>query len=163
MAQQFWQNLVDVTIATFYYQYYAVHASRCRFWVSACCLISSSTFAFSWVYSQEHHMLFSILIFISQLISILQPLFPYSKQIHAAQYIFEDITQLRLDIEMKWMTIDTKTSEEELASSLNSFRRQYDQIENRFASAKTFPHKPHLHKKAQNDAKNYLRRYTQHE
>jgi hypothetical protein len=160
MVQQYFDMLVDFCIATYYYQFYSVRAKRRKYAVNAACILSSSAFVVSWYQSSKYHLLWALLIVSCQIISSLQPLFPYEKQYNAACYIYQDVNRLMLDAEFVWLDfmIDTP-ADSDVKQHILDFRNRYSQIEDRFAKPGMFPVNKRLHNEAQKNAEIYLRRY----
>ncbi len=161
MFQSFWDMFYDFKVAQEYYRLYSLHTANMRRFISAVCLLASSAFLVSWVQSSEKQLLWAILIFISQVIVVLQPVFPYSERNQAACYIYEDLTDLLREIEATWRTFSQETEESEFLEYIDEYQARYDAIEKRFAKSDLFPSRPHLHKKAEKEANNYFRRFEQ--
>lgn len=159
MPLKFWYMLVDFKVASYYYQFYSVLAARQKRAVSAICLIASSSCVVTWCSSGKYGLLWATLIVIAQLIAVIQPVFPYEKRYHAACYIYEDVNRLCTEAESRFFSFTTATSDDEISCLIQSFRNAYDQIENRFASADTFPEKHRLHRRAEKNADIYFRRF----
>ena len=159
MYQSFWNKFYDTKLASYYYQFYALRARRGRTIVSALCLLASSVFLYQMTQSASFHMVWVIIVFICQLISIIQPLFPFEKQYHSACYIYQDVNQLCDSIEAYWRTVSDSTTDDELNQEIISISDQYDRIESRFATADLFPQRKRLFRRAKENTDQYFRRF----
>ncbi len=160
MYKKYWDMMEDFKIAEYYYQFYSISAKRRKKVVSFICTIASAAFIYSWYSGGKAPLLWAILIFAAQVVSVLQPLFPYEAQYHAACYICQDITLLLVDVEADWNMFTEETPDSEYIERIKKYQKTYIDIENRFASSGTFPACKCIHNKAQASAKTYLKRYT---
>ena len=156
MWEEFWKTYYELKADSCYFHLYAIRTKRIKIFVSAICLLSSSSFLLSWYYSDSNSLLWSILLFASQLIAVLQPLFPYDLQNRAACYIFEDLEELLLEVEQTRRRFLSGVSDEELSECISRFEGRYNTIVMRFAKPDTFPQKSRLMKKAEKEANLYF-------
>ncbi|MBQ7524741.1 MAG: hypothetical protein IJT08_03995 [Alphaproteobacteria bacterium] len=161
MYQSFWNTFYDLKLASYYFQFYALKARRLKATVSAICILASSAFLLQMAQSSSFQPVWVVVVFVCQLVSVLQPIFPYEKQYHAACYIYEDVNQLCAEIEAYWRTISIDTSDEDLNKQIVWFSGKYDTIEDRFATADMFPQRKKIYEKAKKNTDIYFRRFTE--
>lgn len=159
MYQSFWNKFYDFKLASYYYQLYALHARRGRSIVSALCMLASSALLAQMTQSASFRLGWVVIVFLCQLVSVLQPIFPFEKQYYAACNIYQDVNQLCDKMEAYWRTVSDNTTDKELNQEIISFSEQYDKIETRFATADLFPQKKRLFQHARDDADLYFRRF----
>lgn len=159
MIENYWKIFYDLDVAVYYYQYYSIKASRQKRRISCICALASSAFAVSWLKFPTWHFFWAALVFISQLISVLQPFFPYEKQYHAACYIHQDLSQLFSEAEHIWRSIPENIDRHKIEDYTYSLKKKWDEIETRFASSDTFPPDNKLHNRAEESAETYFRRF----
>lgn len=162
LLEQFWEMLVDFKIAEYYYQAYALYASRRKMCLSIVYALSSVGFVVGWFYTGSCHLLWGALIVLAQVLSVLQPFMPYDKQLRAACYIHQDIVPLNNRIGLTWLSINDNTSEKRISNWVQEFQDEHQRIETRFATPNTFPQNRRLHKKAEENTLIYLERYNSH-
>lgn len=102
--------------------------------------------------------MWSVLLFSSQLVAVLQPLFPYDAQNRAACYIFEDLEALLDEIQLQTLSFSPSTTDEDLLRLIKFSRAHYAKILSRFSKPDTFPHNEQLMKAAEEEANLYFRR-----
>lgn len=161
MSQKYWDMFYDFKVATYYYQFYSVRSRRLKAIISVLCTLSSSAFVVSWYQTGKLHLLWATLILISQIISVIQPCFPYEKQYHAACYIHQDVDQLVTKVENTWSLFTQDTDSKEIHSYMQGYQEEYAKIETRFAQADLFPYNMRILKKAEETATTYFRRFYQ--
>ena len=159
MYQSFWDKFYDTKLASYYFQFYAQTAKNWMTGIYGICILASSALLYNMAQSKSFQPIWAAIVFLCQLVSTLQPLFPFDKQYHAACYIYEDVNQLASEMEVYWRTISEETSDEELNSKISFFSEKYDRIEYRFASADLFPQREKLLNRARMNTNKYFRRF----
>lgn len=158
MVDTYWNNLLDFKIAAQYFQLYANQSNRCQVLLSALCMIFSFTGVITWVNSTFPPSISILAVLASQVISVLQPLYPFGNRIYAAQYIYREYDKLALGAEQ---TLNGfyfgNINEKQLISRLKTFQDIANEIESKYGDATLFPPKKRLHKLAQTQASDYLR------
>lgn len=161
MAQKYWDLFVRVKVSEYYYQFYSVNSDRWRTFIQAMCLIASAclSFSISWAVNESLALLWSLFILFAQIISTLQPIFPFEDRVHAAENIQKEFSELALLMEQRWIFFHTETSEQVIRQYFLDYQQIADKIESRYAPQKTFPIKPRLHQRAQKYAEDFFRRF----
>ena len=153
----YWRNFVDIKIAEQYFSLYASH-SKHRIWViDAICMIFSFTGIISLANNYCPKALASLIIIGSQIVSVLQPLYPYSQRLYAAQCIYKEYAALALSAEQ---TVNGylygNIKDDDLLPALERAQLESNNIENKFCSVDLFPKKNRLHKEAEKAVIQYL-------
>lgn len=153
----YWRNFVDIKIAEQYFSLYASH-SKCRIlMIDALCMIFSFTGIISLVNNYCPTVWSSLIILSSQIVSVLQPLYPYSQRLYAAQCIYREYSNLALIAEQ---TVNGylygNIEESDLLPALEHAQSESNDIESRFCSVDLFPKKNRLHKAAEKSVMQYL-------
>lgn len=155
--EAYWRSFVDIKIAEQYFSLYASHSQH-RLWViNAFCMIFSFTGVVSWVNSYCPPVLSALIILTSQVVCVLQPLYPYSQRLYASQCIYKEYTNLAL---LSEQTVNGylygNIKDDNLLTSLEYAQRESNDIENRFCSVNLFPQNSRIHKTAEKSALQYL-------
>lgn len=155
--EAYWRNFVDIKIAEQYFSLYASHSQH-RLWViNALCMIFSFTGVASWESSYCPPVLSALIILSSQVVSVLQPLYPYSQRLYAAQCIYKEYTNLALLSEQTvngYLYGDIK--DDNLLTLLEYAQQESNDIDNRFCSVNLFPKNARIHKAAEKSVSQYL-------
>lgn len=159
VLENYWRLFFDIKVAVYYYQLYAVKAQNWRRAVSVLCTVSSLACVVSWYQSGLCPLLWGSLIFASQLVSVLQPLFPYDAQLHSATCIYAGLKRLARDAENTWFSFDEETCPDKILEAIKRLSSDFGEIEAQFSSADTFPPNSRLHQKAEAFAMTYFRRF----
>ena len=158
MFERYYREYVDVKIAEQYYLFYIHHSKRRLLLINAVCLIMSFTGVATWVSDFFNPYIAGLIILISQIISVLQPLYPYADRVYAANCIFNELHPLVLDTEQTIQNyLFDSIDESALPEKLFSLQNRFSSIEPKFAAADLFPQKRGLHKKAQKATQQYLK------
>ena len=157
ILESYWRAFVDIKIAEQYFSLYASHSQH-RLWIiNALCMIFSFTGIVSWATSYLPPTLSALIILGSQIVSVLQPLYPYSQRLYAAQCIYKEYSNLALLTEQKINGhLYGTVKDDDLLPALESAQRESNDIENRYCSVDLFPQKRMLHKTAQKRVTQYL-------
>lgn len=158
MYKTYWREFVDALVAEQYYLLYIHHSKRRLMVINAICLIMSFTGVATWVSNIFDPRISSLIILVSQIISVLQPLYPYADRVHAANCILDELRPLTLEAEqiIQGYLFDLK-KECDLFDELVSFQNRFSSIQPKFASSDLFPPKKGLHKRAEKATTQYLR------
>ena len=160
MKREFWNMFFDLKVADYYYLNYCRLASRRRRRLSAILTVASMSFVGSWYFSQAMPWLWAILTVFCQIISVLQPFFPYEEQLHAADNICQDLDILLIDVEAEWLKLRYQDTPDDLDCRISQYRSKFNAIENRFSKKDTFPADHKLHRIAEENAFIYFKRFT---
>lgn len=155
--EAYWREFVDIKIAEQYFSLYANH-SKHRIWViDALCLISSLTGVITLANNYLSKVCSSVIILAPQIVSVLQPLYPYNQRLYAAQYIYQEYATLALTAEQ---TINGylygNIKDNDLLPALTQAQLESNNIESKFCSVDLFPKKKRLHKAAEKAVTQYL-------
>lgn len=138
MQDRFWSTITAIKFKHLYYDKYRdISHVRDRI-ISGVCLIVSSGAIATWGIWQKYPVIWSVLIAIAQVVQVLRPLFPYSKQISALDWLIPDLAKLASDAEHEWLTIHDATSEH-IVELINQYDSQVVALESRFTSGIYFP------------------------
>lgn len=153
----YWRNFVDIKIAEQYFSLYASHSKYHILVIDAICMIFSLTGIISLVNNYCPTVVSSLIILSSQIVSVLQPLYPYSQRLYAAQCIYREYSNLALITEQ---TVNGylygNIEESDLLPALERAQSESNDIENKFCSVDLFPKNIRLHKAAEKSVMQYL-------
>lgn len=156
MWEKYWLMYYEIKADSCYYQQYAVSSRNLKWLVSALCLFSTSATVYAWFQQFGRAQLWPVLALVFQVITVLQPLFPYESQNRSACYIAQDLEALLVEIELSLYGISGTTTDAEIAGMLSTYRREYEQIVNRFSRADTFTKSRRIMKKAEKEAREFI-------
>ena len=157
LYESYWRIFVDIKIAEQYFSLYADHSQKRLWFINALCMIFSFTGVISWISSTLPPSWSVIIVLGSQVISVLQPLYPYSQRLYASQCIHREYANLSLSAEQTLNGYLYGAIEDtQLLSALEDAQNLSFDIENKFCSVNLFPQKKHLHKKAEERVMQYL-------
>lgn len=149
-AKEYWDMFNFMKYSEHYYQLYALRCKTISRIISAVCLLASSAFLATLCVSGRFRALWGVLALACQLISLLQPVFPYGKRLIAANYINQGIRTLLLDVERSWTEIRYYgKTDEEIVPLLAEYRNRYNAVESAYADADTFPYRKRIQDRAQ--------------
>ena len=155
--EAYWREFVDVKIAEQYFSLYENHSQRCLWMINALCMIFSFTGVISWATSTLPAFWSVPIVLGSQIISVLQPLYPYSERLYAAKCIHKEYATLSLAAEQIVNGYLYGGMEEAcLLNALERAQNESHDIESKFCSASLFPQKKKLHQQAEMNVLQYL-------
>ena len=103
--------------------------------------------------------LWGAVIVIAQLIQIIQPLLPYSKQSIAYEYMLPELKALTLDIEVAWLRSENSSEEQDFISLFHDFKERYNSLDDKYIGTDSVPERRKIRKAAEERAKNHLKLY----
>lgn len=159
-----WSALQTLLYRQYYYQKYSVISKRCHNAIKCLCAVASSALAFWILGNPGFTTIGGIIILALQLVALIEPYFPFSDRVLAAEQIHKRISRLVLDAERQWYECFYGVSEISDADRIRAafgYLRQCDEIEYEFASAGLFPPCPRIQAWAEKQTELYLRRYFQ--
>ena len=152
----YWSKFVDLKIATYYYAQYIHHSNHRVIAINATCMIVSFTSVIAFVSSLLPPLWSGLILLASQVVSVLQPLYPYSNRLYASKCIYLELSSLERTAEA---ALNSYLCGAELENSLNTVweqLRDFSTIEEKFASPDLFPAKLRLHHKAERETQKYI-------
>lgn len=153
----YWQNFVNLKVAQEYYFLYVHHSRQRSNLINGFCMVMSFTGVVTLVNNYLPTLAASLIVLIAQIISILQPLYPFGNRLYASNRIYKGISGLTVKAER---TINEylhgDCTEEMLSSSLTELQAEFPRIEEGFADPELFPHNRRLHKKAEQNVTTYI-------
>ncbi len=157
MNEVLWRLFIDAKIAEYYYLEYARHSSLYVFLLNALCLIASFSGIGAWFTNNLPPLQSSLLILAAQILCALQPLYPFSKRLYAANCIYGAYGDAALKAEqlfnrLLYGSLDMKM----LPDQVEALQLEIASIEGKFSSASDFPQNMRFHKKAESSTTQYL-------
>ena len=156
MIDKYWSMYVDFKIAEYYFADYSVVSKRYDNIISAICLITSASCISGWYVWKEYSLIWAVIIGLSQIISILKPLFPFAKRVSSAEYLLQDLSTLLRLTDTTWGFDGSCISDDDFRFYIDDYSKHYSEIEMRFAPQSLFPRNPRLHDLAQKEAQTYF-------
>ncbi|MBD5151191.1 MAG: hypothetical protein HDT16_01550 [Oscillibacter sp.] len=158
MLEGYWQTFVDIKIAEEYYFQY-VHHSRHRVGaINVLSLLVTFSGIVTWVNAYLPPLCASIIILFAQILSALQPIYPFGDRLYASQRIYEQMRKLSLTAEQTINQVQFgRMDESDLPASLKELQIAFASIEEDLASPDLFPRNNRLHQKAEDTALQYLK------
>lgn len=149
--------MTDIKIAEYYFLFYAVRSKHIRTAILILCALSTSVCLYNLLQYQRFTVILAAVIFIAQIIALIQPFLPYDKRLVAASYIHRDIAQLTLQMELTLMDCTYGKSPENLLDILKGFMTSNESIQAHYASADMFPYNRRLFQMAEKNAGQYMK------
>lgn len=157
MQEAYWRQFIDIKIAEEYFFLYIHHSNLRVFALNAICLTVSCSGVVAWLTNYLHPLLSSIIVLIAQIVSILQPLYPYSDRLYASELIYREYKHQALIAEQTLNHyLFGQLDETELSAKLDQLQLSIDGIEEKFCGPKTFTQNKRLHKVAQQHVAQYI-------
>lgn len=158
MLDRYWYIFLDIKIAEEYYFQYIHHSKRRIFALNVLSILISCSGVVAWISEYLSPLPASIIVLIAQVISVLQPLYPYGDRAYAATCIYNQTRRLALTAEQTINRVQFGSMEEsDLPAAMETLQASYASIEENLASPDLFPRKNRLHKAAEAIASQYLR------
>ena len=158
MHEAYWREFVDIKIAEQYFLLYIHNSRRWQFAINAFCLVVSFTGVVTWIGDWLSPAISGIIILVSQVVSILQPLYPHSDRLFAGKCVFSELKSLALSAEQTWnQYLCGSLDEAAIASKLKKLQLDLAAVEDKFVTPELFPPKMRLHKKAEKTVEQFLR------
>ena len=139
MRDKFFKMMTEFKVAEYYYQAVARATAIAKVIISGVCLLGTSGIAAMLGKLGAVPWFCSVILVVCQVITVLQPVFPFDRRNIAANYINGGVRALLADVEQTWNQIDIDLiGEEEICGLITKYRQQYDRIEMTFADPSTF-------------------------
>lgn len=158
MLDRYWYIFLDIKIAEEYYFQYIHHSKHRIFALNSLAILIACSGVVAWITEYLSPLSASIVLLVAQIISVLQPLYPYGDRAYAATCIYNQIRRLALTAEQTINRVHFGSMDEsDLPAAMESLQTSYSSIEENLASPGLFPRKKRLHKSAETSALQYLR------
>lgn len=152
----YWKCFVDIKVAEEYYFLYVHHSKRRSDLINGFCVVMSLTGVVTLVCDYLPTLVASLIILIAQIISVLQPLYPFGNRLYASSRIYKEISSLSANAERTIFQYRYGNfTDEMLPPALTELQNEFSTLEKRFADPELFPRKKRLHKKAEQNVMTY--------
>lgn len=154
-----WNQIQSIKTAERYYWHYTISSRRWDNLISGICMFTSAASIATWYVWQEFPLIWAVTLGVSQVVSVLRPLFPFQKRRSAGNYIVSEISKLYFDAEDLWYRLayyDDSSSDEEIREAAMSLMRRQSDIEMRYSNIDDFPVSKRIQRKAIEDVKVFL-------
>lgn len=158
MVEKYWRLFVDIKIAEDYYRQYLCSSARCTKIINGVGMIVSFTGAVSFVSEFFPPLPSACIVVIAQIVTALQPYYPFGERVYAARCIHKELSDLALTAEQtmnRYLFADFL--EKDFPAAYESLQQQFSIAESTFATADLFPQNNRFHKKAEKNVTQYLK------
>lgn len=157
MDEVLWRLFVDAKIAEYYFSSYARRSNLYVFLFNALCLVASLTGTAAWITSYLQPLFASLVILSSQILCTLQPLYPFSKRLYAANCIHAAYGEASLRAEQLFNRyLYGSLTLQDLPDAVETLQTDMANIEGKFSSISDFPPKMRFHKRAEASTLQYI-------
>lgn len=157
MQETYWRQFIDIKIAEEYFFLYIHHSNLRVFALNAICLTASCYGVVVWFTNYFPPLLSGIIVLIAQIVSILQPLYPYSDRLYASELIYREYKHQALIAEQTLNHfLFGRLDETEFSAKFDQIQLNIGVIEEKFCGPKTFAQNKRLHKVAQQHVEQYI-------
>lgn len=157
MDEVLWRLFVDTKIAEFYFLFYAHRSNLYVFLLNAICSAASFSGIIAWITNNIDPLPASCIILFAQILCALQPLYPFSKRLYAANCIHTAYGETALRAEQLFNRyIYGSLKEKDLPDLVEELQREMAAIEGKLSSPSDFPQNMRFHKRAQDSTLQYI-------
>lgn len=157
MRDKYWAMYTDIKHRESYYWHYQIRARRFNAIVNAICVFASASSIAGWSIWTQFPFLWGVILGTSQIVQILKPMFPFSKQILALHFFMPALSKLLIEIDYEWDKLNLfSKSDPEISRLIYSYNQQYNLLVSQFIGDTYFPVIKSCEKKAEIICKNYF-------
>ncbi|MBE6831685.1 MAG: hypothetical protein E7519_15915 [Ruminococcaceae bacterium] len=138
MRDKYWAMYTSIKHDEYYYESYQIRAKRINALINGFCLLLSVGSVASWGIWGKIPIFWALLIGMSQIVSTLKPLFPFSNQIIATKYLLPELRSLLNDIDFDW-NITHLLSDKEVLKLIYKYNKKFDKLELKYINQDYFP------------------------
>ena len=160
MRDKYWAMYHQMKFSEYYYSHYlslTVVIDRC---ISAfTCLVSAAGVASWWIW-KSLGVAWAVLVGVSQAISAIRHLLPYSKRMTSLGFLTPAMSQLLNEISRDWSRIDYSSeavSNDEIINLIYEYECRYAGLLSKHLGAASLPDNKYCIRKAADDQKSYFR------
>ncbi len=144
MRNEYWAMYNQMKFNEFYYSHYLTESILINRFISVVtCIVSAASIA-SWAIWDVLGVFWAILVGISQAITTIHHLLPFSDRITSLTFLTSELSQLLTDISRDWNRInysDSKISDDEIIELIYKHERQYDELVAKYIGFTSLPEK----------------------
>lgn len=154
---RFWNLFYETTIqGNFIYNY----TKRTEFidrGLKIILALTSSSSIGAWVIWKDHSMIWASFIALSQVITAINPLLPYTKRLSSLHFLGSEIQHVILEIEDEWQKVsNSHYKNSEIHELTIKFKKRLTEIQNKHFKNATLPNSKCLQGQAEEDAKTHF-------
>ena len=138
MQEKYWKYMVQMKAWIFYLDLYAEDSYKWDKRINIFGAIASSTSIAAWAIWQQFSFVWSVIIAISQVLTVVKGFLPYSKRLKFLVPFIDDLKFLYNKIEHNWFNVaEGELTEGEINNLLYSFKDEFTNIENKYLKEET--------------------------
>lgn len=157
MLERFWNQMLDYKYEAYCYYHYSQRDKLYQNILSGLCIVASLGSVSTWLLWQQFPVVWALIVAFAQIISALQPLFPFSMRLTASKYILQDLEAMLIDMERDFGYCGKGISDSEFSELIAKYKKLHAATLLRFCSEIEFPRKAKLSMKAEADLTQYCK------
>lgn len=161
MKEKYWELYVSLKHKERYYWHYRIRSVRINTAINVICALASAYSIAGWSIWGNFPFIWAGIIAISQIVQVLKPMFPFSKQLISLNFLLPDFEKLLIEVDHEWdiisgVNIDDPEEYCEVSNRIKFRNEEFISIQSKFIGNTYFPIIPRISKKAEIDCKNYF-------
>ena len=158
MREQYWAMYSDLKHRSFYYSRFLRFFTNVNWGISGFLTFTSISSIAIWSIWGQYPLVWSSLICLSQVIQALWPKLPYNDLIVTTKLMICSMDGLLLSVEKDWLDSEyvRDYSAQEYLDLISKHQNSYYELISQYYSGTFLPELKHLHKKAEEDSRNYF-------
>ena len=158
MRNVFYSVINDTVFKEKYMEAYHTHAEHVESGLSIICGLSSAFSVFAWTRWEDLHLLWSVILLISQVAQIFKSYLPYSRRLNALKHLIPEMQNLVIDAEQAWYAFEDRENPD-YTTAVNEFRKRLVDLDIKYLGADPLPDIPRLRSKVEKIVKNHFSLY----
>jgi hypothetical protein len=156
MQKKFWNRMTSLKFQLLYLNEYIAQSFKYDNYINIFIALSSSSSIAAWVIWSSFKFIWSIIIAVSQVITVLKNYLPYSKRLKFLPQLHSELTDLFNEYDYLWFKVSNgDMTEEEINEKLKTLMIKDTKIRNKYILNNHLPH----NKKASNIAQIKFEQY----
>jgi len=132
MQEKYWKYMVQIKAWIFYLDLYTENSYKWDKRINVISAIASSTSIAAWTIWQQFSYIWSVIIALSQVLTVIKEYMPYNKRLNILVPFMENIKFLYNKVEYNWYKVASgELTEEKINELLYTFKDEFTNIENK--------------------------------
>lgn len=157
MRERYWAFYFSVKYESFYYRNFQLLFNKINWMITAFLAVTTLSCIAAWDIWQKLPALWATLICVSQIVQALFPRLPYNDLLISTKFIISTLSDLLLEIDHDWLSIDIhQLSDEDISSLLEKRQKQHSELTNQFFAGTCLPDIKYCKKRSERDLEDFF-------
>lgn len=156
VREKYWKMYTALKHKECYFKVLQSNARCYNMLVTVICLIASASSIAAWAIWSKYPLVWGGFIGAAQIIQVLQPVYPFTKQMTALKFLSPCLSKLLIEIDYDWDRVNRGLSDEETSVLVKNYYAKYQELLDQFIGDTYIPESKRYEERARINCQTYF-------